>query len=154
MARSTGGELTSMARSRFATALFAGLVSGFLVLGIGGRIAMRLIAYTSTAPLELTLGGILVVLGAGAAWGALTAPLLLLLERLRPRIGWCVGLVFGASVLLLAVVAFVVVQGTEGIVAPPAFILLSAVLFPALFLGHGLVVQALMVHWRPPGTSS
>lgn len=138
--------------------VLAGLVAGFLVLGVGGRIAMRLTAFTAPEPPQLTVAGTAQVLLAGAAWGAVTAPLLLLMDGLRPRLRWGVGLIFGVLVLVLAGLAVGLVLGMSGrIVAPPAFIVLSAVLFPGLFVLHGVGTDWLLHWWmRLPreGTSS
>jgi hypothetical protein len=71
---------------RVVIAAVAGLVAGTLVLGVGGRLAMRAIAYTEPAPPRFTGLGTLQVLGAGAAWGAVTGPALLVLDGLR-RVG-------------------------------------------------------------------
>ena len=67
-------------RARTATAIAAGLVSGLVVLGAGGRVVMRIVAYTTPEADKLTLGGTLEVVATGAAWGALTGPMMLLLH--------------------------------------------------------------------------
>jgi len=126
-------------KRQVASTIGAGLASGLLILGVGGRIAMRVVAYTASDPLRFTLGGTLQVVALGAAWGGLTGPILLLLARLpRSRRRWT-GPLFGTIVLGLAVLIVGTVLGFEGrIVAPPAFIALSAVLFPLLFVLHGI----------------
>jgi hypothetical protein len=129
--------------------LAAGLLGGLVVLGVGGRIAMRIVAYTTPEPERFTLTGTLTVLGVGAAWGALTAPLLLLARpSLRDR-QW-LGPAFGAVVLGLALVlpGLALLSGGR-LVAPAAFIVASAILFPALFLLHGTLVVWLARRWEP-----
>lgn len=145
---SADGQMKSRTRN-IAIATVAGLVVGTLVLGIGGRLAMRAVAFTEPAPPRFTWLGTLQVLAAGAVWGALTGPLLLAFDRIRGRLHWFTGLVFGAMVLGLAVVAVGLVVGfTSQIVAPAMFIVLSVVLFLTLFLAHGLVVDLLVRRWR------
>jgi hypothetical protein len=57
-------------------------------------------------------------------------------------------MVFGTVVLGLAALAVASVLGFGGrIVAPPAFIVLSAVVFPILFLAHGVIVDVLVRRW-------
>ncbi len=139
-----------MSRARLvAVAAVAGLLAGTLVLGIGGRLAMRAVAYADPAPTRFTWLGALQVLGAGAVWGTVTGPLVLAFDGLRARLGGATGLAFGAVVLGSAVLAVELVAGFGGrIVAPPAFIILSAVVFPILFLAHGVMVDVLVRWWR------
>lgn len=135
------------ASQRLLRLVCAGLLSGLVVLGVGGRLAMRVVAYTGAEPPEFTLSGTGQVLLVAAGWGALTAPLLLPLEPLRRRHVRAIGPVFGLAVMTLAGLTIVLV--TDGrIVAPPAFILSSALLFPLLFVVHGTVVGSLARRWR------
>lgn len=139
-----------MSRARGAAiAAVAGLLAGALVLGIGGRLAMRVVAHAEPAPPRFTWLGTLQVLAAGTAWGAVTGPVLLAFDGLRAHWRWATGLMFGAVVLGLAALVVGSVVGLGGrIVAPPAFIILSAVVFPILFLAHGVVVDLLVRRWR------
>jgi hypothetical protein len=135
---------------RIGIALAAGLVTGFLILGAGGRIAMRVAAYAITASPDMTVNGTLLVLGIGSVWGCVTAPFLVLLERVGPRTRRHAGVILGLVSLLLAVLIFAFVGGfIGGIVAPPMFIALGVLLFTTLFLVNGLVVQALVTRWSP-----
>jgi hypothetical protein len=110
---------------------------------------MRVVAYAEPAPPRFTWVGTLQVLGAGAAWGILTGPLLLAFDGFRARSYWVTGLVFGAVVLGLAALVVGLVVGFGGqIVAPPVFIILSTVFFLILFLAHGMVVEGLVRRWR------
>ncbi len=134
---------------RISRICLAGLLAGFLVLGVGGRVAMRLAAYTTPEPPELTLAGTLQVILAGTIWGGVTAPLLLSLGGLRSAARWSVGPALGLLTLGLAVLAVASLAGFGGrIVAPPAFIVLSAALFPGLFVLHGIVVDRLATRWQ------
>jgi hypothetical protein len=126
----------------------AGLISGFVVLGIGGRIAMRALAYLTPESPRATLYGTLGILLAGAAWGAVTAPGLLLLERVWAAGDRLLSVAFGLGVFLLATSLFVPLSGFDGrIVAPQSFIVASVVVFPALFLAHGVIVVRLRARW-------
>ena len=149
-ARRKGTRLTlrlSMSGThRLRMVILAGLLAGMLILGLGGRLVMRILAYTTLTPPRFTAAGSLQVLAAGTAWGGVTAPLWLLLERLRsPRLR---GLAFGALVLGLAAIGFAVLAAVSGpLVAPLVFRLLGAFLFVLLFLGHGWLVDWLATRW-------
>jgi len=135
-------------RERLGIAVAAGLVSGLVVLGVGGRVVMRIVAYTTPEPERLTLGGTLGVVALGAAWGAVTAPVMHLLQG--PAAGdhrW-LGPGFGAIVLAPAILVLLLglVSGAR-FVAPGEFIVASAVLFPALFLAHGAAAVWLAGRW-------
>ena len=64
------------ARAGLATLLW-GMILGALVLGLGGRIAMRLVSEASTGTGAFTLGGSLTVVFLGLASGLLGAAFLL-----------------------------------------------------------------------------
>jgi hypothetical protein len=139
---------------RIATAVLAGLVCGFVILGVGGRVAMRVVGLTTPEPARFSLVGTLQVVGLGTVWGGVTAPLFLFLESSRRLRGYGVSLVFGGMVLGLAVLTLFAVLGPGGSVkAPPAFIILSALLFPILFLVHGVGVAWLVQRGRRSGTA-
>lgn len=122
----------------------AGLIVGFVVLGLGGRILMRLLAFITPEPSRFTLSGTLEIIGAGAAWGGLTAPLLMAMARWQSRFGRALGLLFGLVVMMPALLLFVPLSGFDGrIVAPPLFIVGTVVLFPLLFIVHGLILSAI-----------
>jgi len=119
----------------------AGFWSGLLILGIGGRLLMRLLAFTTPEDPRFTWLGTLQIIALGAAWGVLTGPLILVM-RSRLRRAQLIGPVFGLSVFALAAVPFVLLSGFGGqIVAPPSFLWLSALTFPALFVLHGVAVN-------------
>lgn len=133
---------------RVALAALVGFLAGSVMLGLGGRLAMRAVAYTEPAPPRFTWLGTLQVVAAGAVWGGLTGPVLLAFDSVRARWRWITGLAFGAVVLGLAALVVALAVGRGGqVVAPPAFIILSAVLFPILFLVHGMVVDVLVTRW-------
>lgn len=98
-----------MTRSQhLAIAVGAGALAGLLILGVGGRLAMRIVAYTTPGPERYTLAGTLQVIGVGTAWGALTAPVLSFLQRSNLRNRPWLGLLFGAIALSLAALLLVI----------------------------------------------
>jgi hypothetical protein len=131
----------------FWISLLSGCVAGLLVLGVGGRIVMRVLTVTTDAAPEFTVGGTLEVVGVGVGWGALTAPLLLLVKRQQRLSGRAEGPVFGLLTLALAILLTGVAFGFDGIVAPGGLIVLSSVLFPGIFVLHGTVVAVLTRRW-------
>ena len=127
--------------------VLAGFVVGLVVLGIGGRVLMRLLALITPEPPRFTLSGTAQIIGTGAAWGGVTAPLLMALARWRPRFGRAFGSFYGLVVMTPALVVFVLFSGFGGtIVAPPLFIAGTVVLFPLLFILHGLVLELITRH--------
>ena len=118
--------------------LVAGVAGGLVVLGMGGRVLMALLTPTTEEPARFTVVGTLQVVGAGAAWGALTGPVLLVLRSTSRRAS---GVILGVVALLSAFsVVFSLAGFDGGIVAPPKFIVGAAILFPALFVAHGVSV--------------
>lgn len=131
-----------------AIAVTAGTLAGLAVLGVGGRIAMRIVAYTTPEPQRFTLAGTLRVIGVGTGWGAITAPILIPLQTSALRNRRWLGLVFGAIALGFASLPLLVTLAFGGrLVAPVAFIVASAGLFSGLFLAHGAAVVWLVRHW-------
>lgn len=146
--RMAGDELIAWPRYReYAACLAAGFASGALALGIGGRLLMRLLAFTTPELPRFSWFGSFEVVAAGAVWGIATSPILVFLERrLRRRSGP----VFGLIVLAIAVPPFLVLSGFRGsLEAPALFLWLSAVSFPILFVAHGWLVSHLWRRWRP-----
>lgn len=126
----------------------AGLVVGFVVLGLGGRILMRLLAFLTPEPPRFTLGGTVQVIGVGTLWGGITAPLLMVLTRWKPLFRRAFGLLLGLVVMAPALVLFLLFSGFRGsLVAPPILIIGAMVLFPLLFIAHGYVLEA--ITWLP-----
>ena len=103
---------------------------------------MRFLAFVTPEPPRFTLGGTLQIIGAGAAWGGLTAPLLMTMARWRPRFAGVFGSLFGLVVMAPALVLFILFSGFGGgIVAPLPFIVGTIVLFPLLFILHGTILE-------------
>lgn len=88
-----------MSRARNAAVpVLVGLAAGIVVLGIGGRIAMRVIALVTGQVPDFSLGGTLEVLVAGAWRGTLGGLIYLVLRRFFPPTGPWKGL--GLGILL------------------------------------------------------
>jgi len=117
-------------------ALAIGAGAGGALLGLGGRLAMRLFALATGRPPAFNVRGTLTVVFAGAVAGLLGGVLFWLLERRLPRAAWWRGLTFGAVCLAVA---------APGI-RPPQLLTFS--LFAPFFLSYGLVVTWAWGRWR------
>ncbi len=138
----------NMKRRIVRTAL-AGFVSGLLVLGIGGRALMRLLAFATPEDPRFTWYGTLQIIVLGALWGLLTGPLILAApSRLREsQLG---AVVFSLVIFALAAIPFLLYSGFIGsLVAPTSFLWLGALSFPALFVAWGAVFFVLRRCWYP-----
>ncbi len=92
----------------------AGLIAGVLVLGISGRIAMRVVALRAGEEPSFSIGGTLAVL---AALGVLSAPLGLAFvawSRFLPRAGVWGGAGFGIVLFILVAGLTIVRRGGAG----------------------------------------
>ena len=110
-------------------ALALGTASGALLLGLGGRLAMRLFAVATGRPGAFSLRGTLTVVFAGAVAGLIGGVLFWAVERWLPRHTLLRGLVFGLLCFAIA---------SPGI-RPPQ--LLTFGLFSPFFLGYGFRTQ-------------
>lgn len=114
-----------------------GGVLGFLILGVGGRLLMRLLAFTTPESPRFTWKGTAQILIFAAVWGMLTAPLIRPFRNFQ-RFG---GAAFGLTSMLLALLVIWIAFGFDGrIVAPAIFIAGTIVLFPLLFVFFGVVL--------------
>ena len=125
--------------------MLAGLAAGTVILGIGGRIAMRMVAVAADEKMRFTVGGTLEIILAGAGGGTLGSLLFLFLQRFLPQAGSRRGLKLGAAFLVIAILPLLPSLG--GVVAPLKMIVATIVLFPALFLAYGIAVEAIVVRW-------
>ena len=91
---------------------FIGAVLGLVVLGLGGRLVMYLIAASAGGPPVITLGGTLMVVGAGALSGAGGALLHALARAIANRIAPHQSLV--RIVLFFALLGLVTMRGLRG----------------------------------------
>lgn len=135
-------------------AVVAGIISGVLAAGAGGRLVMRLLAVTAGEAAqgklteaeevvgEITVGGTLgFVIFAGLFSGLVTTALYLLLRRWLPG-GRCGALAFGLLLLVVAATRTEPLRPDNpdfGIVGPGWVALVS---FAALVLVHALLVAA------------
>ena len=113
--------------------ILVGAAIGTLILGVGGRIAMRIIALDAGAPAGWSLGGAATVLALGAASGAAGAAIRLLSAWLVPGPRWAETVVFGVIVALLTL------RGLSPLQA------LSVALFAPLVLAYAVMLETL---WR------
>ena len=117
--------------------MISGGVLGFLILGVGGRLLMRLLAFTTPESPRFTWKGTTQILILAAVWGAATSPLIRPFRKLR-RFG---GPAFGLTSMFLALLGIWIAFGFNGrIVAPAVFIAGTIVLFPLLFVLYGVAL--------------
>lgn len=137
-----------------AVALGSGLVSGLVMAGMGGRLAMRILGATSPSAQgrmteadqivgEITIdGSIGFILFFGAAVGLLSGVIFMLIRRWLPPGRWR-GFTFGAMLLILFATRIEPLRPNNedfDIVGPGW---LSIIVFLAIGLGHGMLLAAL-----------
>ena len=115
--------------------LLAGMIAGGILLGLGGRLAMRAIAVQTGTPPTLTPSGTLTVILAGIASGLAGAVLYLIASavarRVAPRQPWVRRALFGILLTLITLRGLHPVQP------------LSLALFGPLVLLYGTVIEAI-----------
>jgi len=127
---------------RIAAGLISGLIAGFAVLGIGGRIAMRLIAMAEGQKLTFTARGTFGVLMVFSIIGViLSVPFATLQGYLRSS-NLRKGATFGLLLMLLIVwaVPLAIAVATEDASTLNFASLVARTLFSVLFLGYGVVM--------------
>ena len=82
--------------------LVLGITLGLAILGIGGRVAMRVIAHATDAPPGFSLGGTMTVVFMGAVSGAAGGVIYAVLARFLPDRAVIRSVVFGVILTLLA----------------------------------------------------
>lgn len=132
-------RLASALRALVREALLGGAV-GLVVLGIGGRIVMRVIAHRTGAAPSFTLGGTLSIVAVGAAAGALGALFHLLASAIARRVAG--GSTAVRLLVFFALLALVTIRGLHG--SPPA----SAALFWPLVLVYGVTLDRALGRFR------
>ena len=120
----------------------AGAGLGLLVLGLGARAGMRVVALAADQPTAFTVAGSVAVALLGAVTGAVVAALFLLVRTALPRSRWGRGAIFWTLVGALAL------RGLSPVT------LVSAAAFLPLFVVHGVVLHAFwcrvyLPHVRP-----
>jgi hypothetical protein len=78
-----------------------GAMLGLPILGVGGRLVMRLLTVLTDAPAAASVEGTLTVLAAGTVSGIGGGLLYAVLTRLLPRHRWLRGALFAAALVLL-----------------------------------------------------
>lgn len=124
-----------VAARRLGILVALGAVVGTVVLGLGGRLVMRLLSIASSVPEVFSVGGSLTVVGAGALSGAAGALLFAaahgITSRLTPTRSWVGHVLFGVALGL------VTLRGLRGTASA-----LSA-LFVPLVAAYGIIVTRL-----------
>jgi len=116
-------------RRDWLTGLTAGAGLGFVFLGVGARVGMRVIALSSGQAPTFTIEGSIAVSLLGALTGALIAAVFLLARTTLPTRRWVRGALFWAVCGALAL------RGLRPITA------LNAGIFLPLFLAHGVLLH-------------
>lgn len=120
--------------------LLVGAALGAIVLGIGGRVLMRIIAVALGDAGAFSLGGSLDVVAAGILFGALGGLLLIILDRTRVRRGRAL-LIAGALFLVIGLTSDAA-RGASSRIGPPArWLALGA--FGGLLLLYSIVLVRL-----------
>ena len=103
-----------LAAKRFLFALAAGVgkgvlcgLAGVIVVGIGARIAMRIMALTAGNDPVFTFGGTMAILFPTAVFGIILGLIFVFLRKWLPGSGLWKGLAFGLIILLLVGIIFI-----------------------------------------------
>ncbi len=132
-------------------ALLAGTVAGVLVLGVGGRLAMRALAWAAGQPPEFSVAGSLEVLTAGAWRGAVGGVLYFALARILRNPGVGRGLALG--IFLYGFTLATLRSEIRGIASALDLVAWSVLLFGAIFLLYGLSLELALGRVGAPARS-
>jgi ABC-type polysaccharide/polyol phosphate export permease len=120
-----------------------GTVVGLLILGIGGRLVMSLIAWRAGIPVGYTVGGTLEVIMTGVLFGLggglIYATLVAVARSDRPAVGAAFGALYFAALVLYPPPA--ARSAAAGVPQQRVLVLLA---FGALFVAYGVTLAALM----------
>lgn len=116
-------------RRDWRAALAAGATLGFVFLGIGARVGMRVIALSSGQAPTFSIEGSIAVSLLGALMGALIATVYVLARSMLPTRRWMRGALFWA------ICGALVLRGLHPVTA------LNAGIFLPLFLVHGVLLH-------------
>ena len=94
-------RLASLARNPWIFDLLIGMAIGLPILGIGSRIAMRIIAHATNVAPSFSLGGTLTVVSLGVVSGAAGGLIYAVLVRITRDRSALRGVVFGVILVLL-----------------------------------------------------
>ncbi len=121
---------------RLTAGLLAGVILGTFVLGIGGRLIMRIIALIGGVTPGASLGGSLEVIAFGSLTGILAGAGYTLIRRILPGKAWLKGTLFGLLIyVLLLVIPFDSKLAAQGF---PQLTMLIHLLFGVLCVVFGL----------------
>lgn len=129
--------------------LLVASVVGAVVLGVGGRVLMRIIALANGGAGGFSIAGSLEVVAAGALFGAIGGLLLVLLDRARLHRGRALVLA-SALFLIIGVVSDAARGAASRIPAPGRWVALGA--FAGLLLLYSTLL--LWIARRSPSDSS
>jgi hypothetical protein len=113
--------------------ILVGGATGLVVLGVGGRLAMRAIALQERPAAAFTVGGTITVMLLGAASGIAGGLLHVLLFRFLPHFHWLRRTLFAALLILITL------RGLSGTASA-----LSVTLFLPLVVVYGIIVAGLL----------
>lgn len=143
-------EFTARFARGMAVGMLPGALAGLIAGGVGSRLAMRVMAATSTAGVqgtetefgatvgEISFGGTLFLFIAGAILGAGGGLIYMAIRRMLPWSGWAGGLAFG--LLLLGVFGRLIIDPNNfdfEVLDPAA---LAVAMFAAIFILYGLLL--------------
>ena len=115
------------------TGIMVGGIAGLVILGVGGRLAMRAIALQERPAAAFTVSGTITVLLLGAATGIAGGLLHVVLFRFLPHFHWMRRALFVALLLLLTL------RGVSGQTTT-----LSLALFPLLVVAYAVTVVGVL----------
>lgn len=93
--------MAQLARSPWVFGPLAGIALGLPILGIGGRVAMRVIAHATNVAPGFSLGGTMTVVLLGGVSGAAGGVIYAVLARFLPDRAVLRALIFGVALVLL-----------------------------------------------------
>jgi hypothetical protein len=115
-------ELPERSSSELVLWLFRGATLGLLILGIGGRALMRVVAHMEHRPqLVLTVGGTLTVIFAGTVAGLIAGLIYYLIRRFVNN-GWL------RTVLFMVIVELISWRGVSGLLPIPQLLFMTLAL--------------------------
>ena len=88
---------------RFAVSLLSGFVAGVAILGVGGRIAMRIMAVVAHREAHFSLGATLGILLIGGILGTLASIPFAAVRRWLPRNPVSAGVIYGTAMLMILI---------------------------------------------------
>jgi len=130
---------------RIGAGLFSGLIAGFAVLGIGGRIAMRLVSIAEGQTPKFTTRGTLAVLVVFSIIGIILSVPFATIQGYMRGSNLRKGTTFGLLLMLVIVWAMPMVplllanDGADGLNFAS---IVARTLFSALFLSYGVIVAS------------